>query len=653
VFLYENNAFCLLDLPGDADLKDIQIALNNVEHRAEFGRALDYEHVPYFIKNFLSNASKLSNRPGIEGGGHPLRLSHQISEKIFQPTERLRDRAFWFDSFQGAFLPDLNALSQKDITEPLDNWQESPKENIHPSSSETAAYRIAITHNLAVYLHAFCLLCDPQAKNKKEWLRALAFWKICIENETFWERLYDIETVCDGETAGGQDIINLRKNIAGILLRQNVDLAKKALQQGDYQIAFRHYKIIETSGFPPGEINRQLKQIIDFLMEKIALDCKVTREELEELSGETGEGTVFDKKCQQIYQKLSLRAIPAVKFLEKFLLKDDDRTLSVRQNLSVCLKEMSIILNNRVKNYSKATEIITEAVEIAQGTGVWYKLGNDFKIMLSNLCYNVAEELDKAVDDSENAVAAGNACTTAFGCFLEEIFPAYDKFVKLWREDECIINDIKGDIVECLRSIYLHYCNDAHDYRQAERVLLRAKEIAGDSPASLLIEEDYPVIIENANKIRQQRNLSLEKSDSFKKHYKIGKVVSIAVVLIVVILVLINFNNTSTNNSSSNSYQNKSYTSPGSPSELNKLRAEIEEDKQKITDLEMQVEEIEEQLQILEMSIKRTSSQSEYDRLYSEYENLYDEYLALYDEIEILVNTTNKKVTLYNSMINK
>ena len=214
--------------------------------------------------------------------------------------------------------------------------------------------------------------------------------------------------------------------------------------------------------------------------------------------------------------------------------------------------------------------------------------------------------------------------------------------------------------------------------------LLRAKEIAGDSPISLLIEEDYPVIDEDeengnetfecpvcgadvscdaikcpecnvvfeADKIMQQQNISSIETDSFKKHYKIGKVVLVAVVLIVVILVLINFNNISINDSSTNSYKNKSYTSPGSPSELNKLRAEIEEDKQKITDLKMQIEENEEQLQLLEMTIKRASSQSEYDQLYSEYENLYDEHLSLYDEIEILVNTTNKKVTLYNSMIN-
>lgn len=490
--LYENNAFCLLDLPGDADLKDIQIALKNLENRAEFGRTLDYEHVPFFIKNFLSDALKLSNRPGIEGRGYPLRLHRQISEIIFKPAERLRERAFWFDSFQGVFLPDLKVLALKDVTGPLSNWQGLLlKESTQPFSSPTA---VAAAHNLAVYLHAFCLLCDPKAKKEKEWQRALTLWKGCIENETFWERLYDLEAGCGGEIAGGQDIINLRKNIAGILLQQNADLAEKALQQGDYHTAFRHYKIIETSGFPPGEIDRQLKQIIDFLIDQIELSCKVTKEDLEELSGETGEETVFDKKCQQIYHRFSLRSVPAVKFLEKCLPADDDRTLSARQELSLCLREISIALNNRVKNYSKATEIITEAVELAQGTGVWHKLGNDFKIMLSNLCYNVTEELEEAVDDAENAVVAGNACTTAFGRFLAEIFPAYDKFVKLWQEDESTINEIKSAMVKCLRSIYLHYYNDAHDYGQTERVLLRAKEIAGDSPASLLIEEDYPLI---------------------------------------------------------------------------------------------------------------------------------------------------------------
>ncbi|RJQ32068.1 MAG: hypothetical protein C4589_01030 [Peptococcaceae bacterium] len=662
--LYENNVFCLLDLPGDTNLKDIQIALKNLEHRAEFGRTLDYEHVPFFIKNSLSNALKLSNRPEIEGKGYPLRLYRQISEIIFKPVERLRERAFWFDSFQGRFLPDLKALALKDATVPLSNWQGLlPKESTQPFSSPAA---VAAAHNLAVYLHAFCLLCDPKAKKEKEWQRALTLWKGCIENETFWERLYGIEAGCSGETAGAQDIINLRKNIAGILLQQNADLAKKALQEGDYYTAFRHYEIIEASGFPPGEIDQQSTQIIDFLIEKIALDCKVTREELEELSGETAaeeyrqpslfeltKEELFDKKCQQIYHRFSLYAVSAVKFLEKCLPEDDDRTLSARQDLSLCLKEISIALNNRVNNYSKATEIITEAVELAQGTGVWHKLGNDFKIMLSNLCYNVAEELDEAVDDAENAVAARNACTTAFGRYLKEIFPAYDKFVKLWREDECIINDIKEALVECLRSIYWHYYNDTRDYGQAERVLLRAKEIAGNSPASLIIEEDGPVIIESANKTRQQQNLSFGESDGFKKYYKTGKVVSVAAVLIAVILVLIIFNSTSPDDSSSNLYQNKSYTSPGSPSELSKLRAEIEEDKKKITGLKIQIEEIEEQLQLLEMTVKRASSQFEYDRLYSDYENLYNEYTMLYDEYETLINNVNKKATLYNSKIKK
>jgi len=495
--LYENNAFCLLDLPGDADLKDIQTALKNLENRAEFGRTLDYEYVPFFIKDPLNNALKLSYRPGIEGGGNPLHLHRQISEIIFRPAERLRERAFWFDSFQGAFLPDLKALSQKDVTGPLNNWQKLLKENTQLFTSQT---KMVATHNLAVYLHAFCLLCDPEAKNEKEWLKALTLWKECIENETFWERLYDIETDCGGEIVCGRDVINLRKNIFGILLQQNVDLAKKALQQGDYHTAFRHYKVIEASGFPQGEINQQLKQIIDILIEQIELYCDVAKEDLKELSDETSEGMVFDKKCQQIYHKFSLRAIPAVKFLEKCLPEDDDRILSARQDLSNCLREISIALNNKAENYGKATEIITEAVEIAQGTGIWHKLGNDFKIMLSNLCYNVTEELGEAIDDAENATVAGNACTVAFGRFLEEIFPAYDKFIKLWREDESIINDIKDAMVKCLRSIYIHYHNDARDYGQAKRVLLRAKEIAGDSRASLIIEEDYPVIIKSANK---------------------------------------------------------------------------------------------------------------------------------------------------------
>ena len=575
--LYENNAFCLLDSPGDAAIRDIQIALKNLEHRAEFGRALDYEHVPFFIKSTLSNASNLSSRPKTDSRGYLLRLYRQISEIIFQPAERLRERVFWFDSFKGAFLPDLKALSQKDTTEPLNNWQESLKDNIQLSLFETAAHRIAITHNLAVYLHAFCLFCDPQAKNKKEWLKALAFWKICIENETFWERLYDIEAVCDGETAGGQDIINLRKNIAGILLRQNTDLTKKALQQGDYQTALRHYMIIKASGFPPAEIDQQLIQIIDFLIEQVELRCKVAEEDIEDLSGENSKG-IIDKKCKQIHREFHRHAAQTVKFLEKCLPADDDRTLSARQELSLCLREISIALNNKVKNYSKATEIITEAVELAQGTGVWYKLGSDFKIMLSNLCRNVAEELEAAIDDSENAAAAGNACTTAFGRFLDEIFPAYDKFIELWREDECIIDDIKGNIVECLRSIHLHYCIDAQDFKQAERVLLRAKEIAGDSPASLLIpgggedhltidedeengdetfkchicgadvpydavkcpgcgvvfeveeveefeagEEETEVKINNSTKSMQQQNISSRETDSSKKHYDIGE----------------------------------------------------------------------------------------------------------------------------------
>jgi len=111
--LYENNAFCLLDLPGDAAIRDIQIALKNLEHRAEFGRVLDYEHVPFFIKSALGNASNLSSRPKTDSRSYLLRLYRQISEIIFQPAERLRERVFWFDSFKGAFLPDLKALIRK------------------------------------------------------------------------------------------------------------------------------------------------------------------------------------------------------------------------------------------------------------------------------------------------------------------------------------------------------------------------------------------------------------------------------------------------------------------------------------------------------------------------------------------------------------
>lgn len=250
--LYRKNLFRVLGIPVTATPQDVRRS----QRKRDMARRLGADHGP------VDGHELLALRDPDEEN---IRIA---LEHLNDPKSRLLDEIFWFwpTAGDGANDPGLAALERGDVQGALDAWA--------AGGSENAELWVVKAHNRAVLNHLIALefdawivaqsnpragsahYQDPKIKARALWGNALGGWGSVLDSELFWQRVkLRIDEMNDPQLTT-EMVHRIRETLPEAVLNINAQIALRAVERGDKNLAEIHLRLLHQATLSPAEEQR-------------------------------------------------------------------------------------------------------------------------------------------------------------------------------------------------------------------------------------------------------------------------------------------------------------------------------------------------------------------------------------------------------------
>jgi hypothetical protein len=364
--LYRVNAFRIMELPVDANARDLASRSQMIEMAANIGLP-----VPH-------------------GSGYALPLSpapdsndrREAMQRLRDPERRLIDEFFWFWPHKlGESENDkaLLALAEGDELAACNIWCAQEREQSEANIS---------VHNLAVFYHASALDLEylslngggplsPQQIQQRDacWLQTFRRWKILLEYENFWTRLTArIRALGDLRLTTGVTR-RMRDSLPLALLLINAKLALQMAERKDEAAAQRHLQLMNESGFDQTVIAEALRLTVNPTREMIKSLCSIAQPKAES----------DPEHADQIVRQLHQQTWPSLAILDTLLPKDNQIRVSLHDDVAQQMLMSTITFCNKSKDWDTAFVLFDLALSVAAGQTVRTRLEDNIKTIKRNI----------------------------------------------------------------------------------------------------------------------------------------------------------------------------------------------------------------------------------------------------------------------------
>ena len=291
---------------------------------------------------------------------------------------RLIDEIFWFwhdPSPNILFNKAFELLKLNDYPASISIWrmlEVEEKDNV-----------ISV-HNLAVLYHVLVLdleyasinkeLDEFQSKKRENyWKQAFIRWNKILDDEAFWNIIYNRIKTLDDPTLKTSFINNLSQILPHALISINAKLAIKSARSGNINGLNRHLKIIHQSGFSNHIIKNVLETEAKPIFEEITLICNKAKKECQETPS----------NCHKILDSV-LKRSECLLISLKLILNEDNPILldsknQVFESLFECITNEKCYSNE--EEIKMTLNILTEAQKLATTESRKERVSKIIKIM--------------------------------------------------------------------------------------------------------------------------------------------------------------------------------------------------------------------------------------------------------------------------------
>lgn len=246
--LYRKNLFRVLGIPVTATPQDVRRS----QRKRDMARRLGADHGPVDGHELLALRD-----PGEEN----IRVA---LEHLNDPKSRLLDEIFWFwpTAGDGTNDPGLAALERGDVQGALDAWA---------ADFGNTELGVVKAHNRAVLNHLIALefdawivaqsnpragsarYQDPRIKARALWGNALGGWGSVLGSELFWQRVKRRIDEMNDPQLTTELMHQIRETLPEAVLNINAQIALRAVERGDKNLAEIHLRLLHQATLSPAE----------------------------------------------------------------------------------------------------------------------------------------------------------------------------------------------------------------------------------------------------------------------------------------------------------------------------------------------------------------------------------------------------------------
>ena len=364
--IYRNNAFCILDLPITASLKEINSAAQKFDLNEKYG----------IINKADNNFPLKVNRDKL--------ARHEAVQRLLDPELRFIDEFFWFwpllsDSTRNGDNV-ITSTQQNKITQAISTWKKNETNNIESNIS---------SHNLAIYYHASALDMEITGNGEKNllqekfypqrfyWEQAFSRWKALLEDESYWRLIFERIRKLEDPRITSDTVRQLREALPKTLLLVNSTLAVKASEISDILNMTFHLEIMKESGFEAKLIQDAIHYSLIPTRERIKTLCFYAKD------------MIINKptKDQEPASNLMNLAYPLLNTIDKILPNGDSIRVYAHDEVAAQARSVITTYVNETKEWQNSLKLYSQALEIAASYSIQQKITEDIDIINKNIEY--------------------------------------------------------------------------------------------------------------------------------------------------------------------------------------------------------------------------------------------------------------------------
>lgn len=360
--LFRVNAFRLLGLPTRATERDLKKQSEKLQMMAKFGGAIQ-----------IGGPLPLVPPPAIE-------LVQAAAQRLRDPEQRLMDEFFWFWTDAAPKSDEgLAALNNQDIKSAAEVWSRQAD-----SSDE---HGIA-AHNLAVLYHVMALdvehvglsnaMSDQMLVLRDSyWHEGFARWLYLLGADRFWESLAARIRELNDPRLTTDIAQQLRRTLPVALLRINVQLALRAVEQKALAEVERQRRLIEQSGFPAEDVAEAIRLGMQPLREQIKAACGAAEKESE----------AEPQTAHTTSRRLLEQARPLLVAIDNLLPTDYQARDDVRDEVAQSAFKCQTLYGNTTKDWKGLQELFELTRPYATSETLREKIAEGLGIVKGNIEY--------------------------------------------------------------------------------------------------------------------------------------------------------------------------------------------------------------------------------------------------------------------------
>ena len=225
-------------------------------------------------------------------------------------------------------------------------------------------------HNLAILTHISALKNEDN-KQSDLWKKTYKNWNNVINYEGFWSRVTSRIRELDDPRLTTGVARRMRKSLPTALLSINATIGMKAAEQGDFNTAKLHKKIMQTSGWDPEEA---LRMAVQPVRDRIEILCKAANPDAD----------ADPMHADEVARRLLDQAIPLLAALDCMLPSDNSTRIHTHDEVALCTRSCQITFGNKTENWKRSEELLEQALAVAISESARIRIEDELAIVREN-----------------------------------------------------------------------------------------------------------------------------------------------------------------------------------------------------------------------------------------------------------------------------